>query len=70
MMDLGGVEPVPLAFQENRWYDLKVAFDCSKGRYDIWVNGELRREGIALDVDVPTLERMVFRTGTWRSRLA
>jgi hypothetical protein len=66
-MDHGGVEPWPVPFQANRWYDLKLVFDCQKGSYDIWMDGNLVSEDIELDVEVATLERMVFRTGTWRS---
>ncbi len=65
--DLGGVEPVPLSFQMNRWYEVKLVFDCSKSKYDFWLNGKKSRENIEFDIEVPTLERMVFRTGSWRS---
>jgi hypothetical protein len=65
--DLGGVEPVPVSFQMNRWYDVKLVFDCSKSKYDFWLNGKKSRENIEFDIEVPTLERMVFRTGSWRS---
>jgi hypothetical protein len=33
----------------------------------VWLNGKKVRENIELDIEVPTLERMVFRTGNWRS---
>ena len=56
-----------MAIQVNRWHEVKLAFDCGAGEYDVWVNGEKVREGLDLDIDSPALERMVFRTGTWRS---
>jgi len=65
--DLGGVEPEPVPFRVNRWYDVKLAFDCSKGKYDVWLNNKKVKEGVELDINVPTLERMVFRTGSWRA---
>jgi len=65
--DLGDVEPWPVPFSANRWYDLKLVFDCEKDCYDVWLNGDKIRENIAFDKDVKTLERMVFRTGSWRS---
>ena len=65
--DLGGVEPVPVSFSVNKWYNVQVAFDCDRGRYDVWLNGKVVREGIELDINVITLEHMVFRTGSWRA---
>jgi hypothetical protein len=65
--DLGGTEEGPMAIQVNRWHEVKLAFDCGAGEYDVWVNGEKVREGLDLDIDSPSLERMVFRTGAWRS---
>ncbi len=66
-LDLGGVEPAPLPFSVNKWYDIKLSFDCQKSKYDIWLNGEKVRNDIDLDIETKTLERMVFRTGSWRS---
>jgi len=65
--ELGGVEPGPVPFVENRWQNVKIAFDCEKGEYDIWINDELLKEDIEMDIDTQDLERMVFRTGSWRS---
>ena len=65
--DIGDTEETPMAIQPNAWYDLKLAFDCEAGEYDAWVNGEKVRDGLDLDIDSTSLERMVFRTGSWRS---
>lgn len=65
--DLGGAEPEPAPFTAGRWYDVKLTFDCDKGKYDAWLDGKKVREGIEFDSEVPTLERMVFRTGSWRA---
>jgi hypothetical protein len=65
--DLGGVEPAPLPFNANKWYNIKLSFDCQKSKYDVWLNGEKVRDDIDLDIETKTLERMVFRTGSWRS---
>ena len=51
----------------NKWNHIKLSFDCDRGRYELWLNGEKVRENIELDIDTTTLERMVFRTGSWRS---
>jgi len=66
-LDLGEVEPAPLPFKINEWYDIKLSFDCDKSQYSVWLNGEKVRNNIAFDAKVFTLERMVFRTGSWRS---
>ena len=51
----------------NKWYDIKLAFNCEEGEYDFWLNGKLVKEAVELDIETPALERMVFRTGSWRS---
>jgi hypothetical protein len=66
-LDLGRVEPAPLPFTMNRWYDIRLSFDCDKSSYDIWINGKKIRENIEFDINEPSLERIVFRTGSWRS---
>lgn len=65
--DVGGVEPWPVVLQAHKWYHVKLVFDCDKGRYDFWLDGKPARENIELDIETDTLERMVFRTGSWRS---
>jgi hypothetical protein len=65
--DLGETEEAPVAIRANEWYDVKLAFDCEEGVYDAWLNGEKVGEGMDLDIDSPSVERMVFRTGSWRS---
>jgi len=65
--ELGGVEPGPVPFVENRWHDIKILFDCDEGEYDVWLNSKLVKKGIEMDIDTKNLERMVFRTGSWRS---
>ncbi len=66
-LDLGGIEPAPIPFSTNKWYDIKLSFDCQKSKYDLWLNGEKVRDDIDFDIETKTLERMVFRTGSWRS---
>jgi hypothetical protein len=51
----------------NNWYDIRLSFNCPNSRYSLWINGEKVRENIGFDTEVTTLERMVFRTGSWRS---
>jgi hypothetical protein len=65
--DIGDVEPWPVPIQINKWYDVKLSIDCNKSKYDAWLNGEKVREGMELEIETETLERMIFRTGSWRS---
>jgi hypothetical protein len=65
--DLGDIEPDPTPFAQNKWFDIKLFFDCEKGVYAFWLNGEKIHDEIEFDIETETLERMVFRTGSWRS---
>ena len=64
--DLGGVEPEPVPFTAGEWHQLKLAFDARNGWYEACVDGEKVKERIELSIKGETLERMVFRTGSWR----
>ena len=64
--DLGGVEPEPVPFTAGEWHQLKLVFDARDGWYEAWVDGEKVKERIELIIKGETLERMVFRTGSWR----
>jgi hypothetical protein len=65
--DLGEVEEWSVSFLQNRWYDIKILFDCENGIYSLWLNGEKVKDKIEFDIETKTLEMMVFRTGAWRS---
>ncbi len=65
--DLGGVEPEFVPVSINKWYHVKVEFDCKKREYSFWLNNKMLKRSIELDIKAPALERMVFRTGSWRS---
>jgi hypothetical protein len=65
--DLGSVEPRPVDFMMNRWYRVKIVFDCKSDHYNFWLDDKKVRENIEFDIKTDTLERMVFRTGSWRS---
>ncbi len=64
--DLSRVEPEPAPFTAGEWHQMKLAFDCSQGWYDVWVDGRKVKEHVNLTIKSETLERMVFRTGSWR----
>ena len=65
--DLGKIEPRPVNITYNKWYKIKLEFDCQNGTYDFWLNGDKIRDNIGFDIQAENLERMVFRTGSWRS---
>ena len=64
---LGEIELRPVSFSSNKWYDIKLSFDCDEGVYAFWLNGEKIYDEIDFDIEIKTLERIVFRTGSWRS---
>ena len=64
--DLGGAEPEPVPFRAGEWHHVKLLFDGSQGWYDAWVDGEKVKERVELTISGEALERMVFRTGSWR----
>jgi hypothetical protein len=65
--DLGSVEPRPVDFSINRWHKVKIVFNCDNESYDFWLDDKKVRQNIEFDIETDTLERMVFRTGSWRS---
>ncbi|MFC2133965.1 hypothetical protein ACFLR4_04705 [Bacteroidota bacterium] len=65
--DLGSSDPWPVPITLDKWYKIKIVFDCEEDEYDFWLNGAKIHEGAEFDIKTETLERMVFRTGSWRS---
>jgi hypothetical protein len=63
--DLADVEPEPAPFTAGEWHHVTLAFDAGQGWYDVWVDGNKVKERVELTIK-GTLERMVFRTGSWR----
>jgi hypothetical protein len=64
--DLADVEPEPVPFSAGQWHQVKLAFDSRQGWYDVWVDGQQVKARVELAIKGTTLERMVFRTGSWR----
>ena len=64
--DLGSVETEPVPFTAGKWHHVKLAFDGGQGWYDVWVDGGKVKERVELTIKATPLERMVFRTGSWR----
>ncbi|MDX1701017.1 MAG: hypothetical protein R3250_10385, partial [Melioribacteraceae bacterium] len=65
--DLGKYDPWPEPITVNKWYSISIEFDCSKGEFDFNLNGKKIHAGAKLNIKSETLERMVFRTGSYRS---
>ncbi len=65
-LDLNKENPRPLPIRPGQWYDIKIRFDCKKQAYDLSLDGEWLRKNVVFAYPVETLERIVFRTGSWR----
>jgi len=65
--DLGDSDPWPVPITINKWYKIKITFDGGEGEYSFWLNDKLIHEGNEFDIETESLERMIFRTGSWRS---
>jgi hypothetical protein len=65
-LDLGkvGERPVPIAV--GKWYDISLKLDCGSQSYDLAVDGKWVKRNIEFAVPVDSVERLVFRTGSWR----
>ena len=60
------VNPRSVAFETNRWYQIKLIMDCRTQTYDLFVDGAPAVEDIPFAEQVDVLERIVFRTGPYR----
>lgn len=66
-MDRGQTEPDPVPIRTGRWLNIRVKLDCDDQSYDLAVNGKWVKRNIDFAKKAETLERLVFRTGPWRS---
>jgi hypothetical protein len=65
--DRGKGEPRPVPFSTGKWYDIELILSCKNQNYNVKVNRVLVKDNLAFAEKVETLERLVFRTGPWRS---
>lgn len=65
-LDLGKVGERPIPITVGRWYDIALKLDCDSQSYDLAVDGKWVKRNIEFAVQVDSLERLVFRTGSWR----
>ena len=66
-LDLMKVEIDPVPIHLGRWYDITLILDCDKDSYDLALDGECVKRNVPFAEDVETVERIVFRTGSWRA---
>tara|TARA_R110001583_G_scaffold195374_1_gene372375 strand:+ start:19684 stop:21666 length:1983 start_codon:yes stop_codon:yes gene_type:complete len=68
MFDRHQVGPESIDFKVGEWAKIKLIVDAEGKMYDAYYNGELVRKNIpfANDVEVSSVERIVFRTGPYR----
>jgi hypothetical protein len=66
-MDLGGASVDPLPSAIGKWMDIGLQVDCDSQSYKISVDGDWKEESVSFNENVESVERLVFRTGSWRS---
>jgi len=55
-----------LPIKERRWLNVALRVDCTRGTYDMAVNGEWLVKDSHFNEEVATVQRLVFRTGPSR----
>lgn len=71
-MDRGSTEPELVTIETGKWIDIKLKLDSKNRSYDLAVNGKWAQKNIDFANDaegIEALNRLVFRTGSWRSDL-
>jgi hypothetical protein len=68
MFDRHQVKTDAIDYKTNEWSKIKLIIDAENKTYNAFYNSKLVRENIpfANDVDVSSVERIVFRTGPYR----
>jgi len=66
-MDVMKTELDPVSITTGDWYDIKLNLDCNEKEYELILNGQLKAKGVEFAQEMDTVERLVFRTGYWRS---
>lgn len=55
-----------MPYQADKWYDVRLNVDVSNGRFDVSLDGKPIKTTIAFAEYVKSVERISFRTGTYR----
>lgn len=66
-MDLGQTATEPIPSVLNEWMAINLRVDCDSQSYQVAVNGTWKEESVSFDEKAASVERLVFRTGPWRS---
>lgn len=64
--DIARIQEPAVPMDTGHWHHVRLQIDCTRSRYDVYLDGSLAREGIEFAAEVETLQRLVFRTGPWR----
>lgn len=65
---LNGAEWKTVAtYRPESWYNVAIEVDVPGGRFDLHLDGKPVASGFALAEFVPSVERVSFRTGAWRT---
>ncbi len=66
-LDRGKITPDPIPISVGTWYEIGLQLDCQTQSYDLALNGDWVKRRVPFAEPVESLERLVFRTGPWRS---
>lgn len=66
MVDHVKAEAPSFAWTVNRWHEVRLEIDTTRGAYDLHIDGRAVAKAIPLQDPVAKLERIEFRTGAWR----
>ena len=66
-LDIGDVSVEPVRINKHRWNTVTLEIDCEKKIYHIVFNGVRNPNPIPLNDNPSVVERIIFRTGTYRN---
>jgi hypothetical protein len=62
-----GIDETRAQIETGRWHDFVLEIDCTKGVYDVSIDGKWIHRGLELHESPESIGRLVFRTGPWRA---
>jgi len=66
-LDILKTETLPVPMRVGEWYNIAMKINCMDQTYDLSLNDELVKQQMPFAEQMDTVERLVFRTGSWRS---
>lgn len=65
--DVGPVSVPAVRIADGQWHQVDLAINCATRTYDVSIDSATVHRGVAFATDVSHVNRIVFRTGAWRS---